>query len=407
MSLLLACLLQGAGLVPIHPVGGPWFGRDLVRVPDQDGDGLDELAVASVPLTGTGGRCSVVYVYSTGDFDVLETLRGSTCDARPLAAIAATPIWPKGALVVTNEDSGYEVLSLHDRRVCWRRLGTRPCFLNRSVAESLGDVDGDGVDDVAAVVRDANEALHVELLSGLSGIERWASPPWTGDNLTVRLAAAPDTDRDGTRELWVAVHSGGTTNGEARVELLGGRNGRPHFGTRLGIDQDGSLGDVTSIPDIDGDRVRDVAIGFWISGSSANPPSGWVDVLSGASGELLQRLTGRRGDAEFGTRLASSSSSACPTWTIAGHGDLWFDVRGGVSLFEAPAREPLAGFELPGRARGFGAALEYLPDIDGDGYEELAVTALEWEWGEADDGLVAFLDGRTLLVVRRLTPPAW
>ncbi|MBI5433386.1 MAG: hypothetical protein HZA52_11210 [Planctomycetes bacterium] len=407
MSLILACLLQSPNLEPIYTIGGPWFGQSLVRVSDQDGDRRDDLAVGSVPLTGSGGRCSVVYLYSTRDFKLLATLRGSTCDARPVAAIPATPIWPKGALVISNEDSGYEVLSLHDARVRWKRVGVRPCMLNSSAAETVGDVDGDGVGDFAGVVRAPGGDVHVELFSGLAGVVRWVSRDVWGSLVTPRLCVAPDFDGDGIGELWMVEGAGATALDTTRVELLSGRSGQSILAVLHPHESSGRSEAVASIPDIDGDRVADLALGFEVEGSTANPPSGWVDVLSGATGETIFRVDARRGDGEFGAHLAASRAAPCPRWAIAAHGDLWFDAPGCVVIVERGAREPFARFAPKGRARGFGAALEFVPDLDGDGFEELAATALEWEWEEADDGFVTILDGGSLSVIRELRPPAW
>ncbi|MHC5210356.1 MAG: FG-GAP repeat domain-containing protein [Planctomycetota bacterium] len=146
----------------------------------------------------------------------------------------------------------------------------------------LGDVDGDGHDDVAvgapAFYYAWNKAAgHVTAFSGADG-----SPIWTrtgdalGDAFGTSLARLEDRDGDGVGELAVGASGG------AYVSILSGADGAEQL--RLGGGSNVSDIDVSSAGDVDGDGVEDVAV---VMELYSLPALGGLIVFSGADGRVL------------------------------------------------------------------------------------------------------------------------
>jgi hypothetical protein len=405
MSLLLALLLQVPALTPVSTMGGPYFGDALVRVPDQDHDGRDDLAIGALPMFDGWGRCAVAYVYSTHDFSLLATLRGSSCDAHSRAALSATPIWPRGALVLGLPRGGCEVVSLHDGCSRWRHDAPDYGLFARGEVATVGDVDADGVDDFALAASCAADCrARVRLCSGLTGRVLWESEPSFEFTEFVALATLFDCTSDGVSEVvFVTGRSGlgGSPRGSPRIQMLSGRDGRVLVEREHALSCCDWRPMCAPVADASGDLVPDLLLG--VEGSGATP--GWVELLSGATLEPISRVTGRAGEGAFGQSVAVSRLGPPARWAVASHADLFRADLGAVVLFEGASGEPKARVEGEHAELGFCSGVVFLPDLDGDGWEELAASSLYPDYQPGSVGSVKILDGRTLHVIRELEPP--
>lgn len=255
-----------------------------------------------------------------------------------------------------------------------------------------------------------------------------------GKRIGHRLARIGDVDGDGCRDF-VASSYGGLWQDAfevserralkirplPRVEHLGsvrcfsGKDGQSLWvvwGTRVG-DRFGEV--VSAAGDFDGDGSADVAVGRAAPRDYAGPGGGRVgreervDVLSGIDGALLHvfdKPWGEAGDQRFGSVIAGGSDLDADGWpelaVSAPHALAVEGVTGRVDLFRSRDRGHLAAVapdprKLAPYPAASGEALGFLPDLDGDGIDELFVSIV--------DRRVDVLDGASMRVVLQIGSP--
>lgn len=140
--------------------------------------------------------------------------------------------------------------------------------------------------------------LPTALLAAIAGAARGQDTLFSiegagaGDRLGLSVAAFPDLDGDGWREIAVGepLHDGPNGSNSGRARLLSGRSGAViwNWDGEGPMDQFGQV--IQDVFDLDGDGVHDVAI------TAAHYPAGAfngrVYLYSGATGLLLHAWTG-------------------------------------------------------------------------------------------------------------------
>ncbi len=310
--------------------GGPmltdsnYFGSAVASLGDLDGDGVTDLAVGAYrDATGGHDRGAVHVLFMNANGTVKSTVK--------LASGTSG-----GPLLVNNDYFGYSVAS-------------------------LGDLDGDGVTDLAvgALNDDTGDssydtadrgAVYVLLLNANGTVKssvKLASGTNGGPDLVNRdrfgssVASLGDLDGDGVTDL-VAGASGDSTEGmysgavyvlfmnlngtvKSSVKIANGSNGGPAL-----LEYAEFGGSVASLGDLDGDGVTDLAVGAVFDHRE-----------EGFRGAAYALLMNANGTVKSSVRIAS-------------------DINGGPSL--------------PNFA-SFGRSMASLGDLDGDGVTELAVGA--------------------------------
>ena len=239
---------------------------------------------------------------------------------------------------------------------------------------------------------------------GLKATALWAlDGEIQGDRFGAAIATLPDLDGDGLPELLVGAPNrqpfGFGTKGHAYV--LSGASGavlRVHEGWNKG-DRMGHS--VAQLPDLDGDGVPDYGAGaIWaidVLGTGIEAP-GAVGIWSGADGHALQPVTGAGTWECFGAAL-----NALGDVDGDGVGDLLVTARFGGAPEGDPDQAPghvriLSGgtgallTQVAGASGGdwLGFTAVTLPDLDGDGLPDIAAGA--WAANE-ERGLVEILSG--------------
>jgi hypothetical protein len=312
------------------------FGSDLAPLGDFDGDGVPDLVAGGRNAApGNQGAIYLVLLNANGTAKQVTKLSGGS-DGMP---------------TINNGDT-----------------------FGRSIA-NLGDVDGDGVVDLAVgrygfsggvagsgavdiLFLNADRTVkRSQLIANNSG-GLAAGTLLTNERFGTGLASMGDMDGDGVTELAVGapgLNVGTAANGGAVHVLFLNSAGTVKRSTKIGNNLNGGpplqLNErfgisLANIGDLNGDGVNDLAVGASF-GLSANSPYGDVHFLMlAADGTVVGR-------------------------SLVGH-----NTGGGPTL-------------LPGTY--FGTAVENVGDIDGDGVTDLLVAANGDDTGGLDRGAIYLL----------------
>ncbi len=252
------------------------FAERIASLPDVDGDGISDLAVAA-PGAGEDEDEGVVLVVSTQRREVLHAVRGpegatrfglglaalSDLDGDGLPELAVVGVdervdryRARAALHIVSPGTGeilatplrgFEVWPPYEPALAW-----------------LPPFDGNGESERAGTIvlrRLDGPTRTLVAVDPMSGQVRWQVPlPRSGSALD--LCAGSDVNGDGARDLVLVdndfgaqLSSGGV---EGRVRVLSGRSGVLLHGTR-GLDSWGAPG-LALGPDLDGDGLEEVLV---------------------------------------------------------------------------------------------------------------------------------------------------
>ncbi len=194
---------------------------------------------------------------------------------------------------------------------------------------------------------------------------------------------AGDLDLDGVDDVLVAAPLAEQACGirSGAVVLLSGRTGA-RLALLRGHVERGAFGEaMASGSDVDGDGFVD----FAIAAPHGDTGRGYVDVVSSRTGEVLVELSAGSDAFEFGRALAF-----VPDLDGDGHDDLavsWLDAPariwsrptalcGHVHIFSSRSGRDLRALVEPSSSIGFGTCLARTPDLDGDRLDDLLIESV-------------------------------
>jgi hypothetical protein len=207
------------------------------------------------------------------------------------------------------DDEPHGVISARSPRtgdVIWRRIAKRVEMLGWDLS-TAGDQNGDGKEDIFAGAP-SEHGGRVYLLNGADGkILRAYVPPEFRASFGWYVADTADVDADGRRDLVVGNAQGASPPGDpvSKVYLVSAASGKM---LHEWVEQDAmrSFGEVVAgIGDLDGDGVGDVLIGSPRTTDVSDAAPGDVQVFSGKTFTEIRRWSGRQGGERYG-RMATS-----------------------------------------------------------------------------------------------------
>jgi hypothetical protein len=261
---------------PVRPIASPEprfagnFGDSLTSIPDLDGDGVMDIAVASYNRA--------VFVFSGATLTLLYTLHGPP--QQTYSAVTSVLGVPDldgdghGDLIVNGIQPNFvlplDAYSGATGQFLWRKLFPRLLSLG-----SMDDIDGDGVADIIVGCR----LCELEgaplfsgacwVVSGASGgiLTSYRSPnPILDGWFGASVRSLPDLDADGVPDFAVGARGEGQTKTEDRtglVYVISGESGQP-LQTLASARPlyAGFFGEVLDVvPDCNGDGRPEVVVG--------------------------------------------------------------------------------------------------------------------------------------------------
>lgn len=273
-----------------------------------------------------------------------------------------------------------------------RSINAQPMGFFGNAVASADDITGDGVADI--LVGAWNEwwydrpAGRAYVHDGATGALVYAlrSPSATAYGaFGIALASVGDLDGDGVTDLAVGAPGEGLGG---RVYLFSGATGdllRTLIGPPGGV----AFGHALALAgDADGDGTPDVLVGDYKRFSE----SGVAYVVSGATGQVLHTLTpdAAVAGAHFGRAVtggADVTGDGVADWIVAARGEGDAGISSGrVYVFSGATGETVRRLASPQPTSGgqFGLSIALCPDVTGDGAFEIAIGAgRESGWGTA------------------------
>jgi hypothetical protein len=187
------------------------MGSEVVGLGDVDGDGVDDFAASAVGNDLGGNYAGVVRVWSGADFSLLHEFVGSQFDrlGERLATLgdydgdglADVLMGSPNAKSPTGHhaEGRVEVRSGADGSLLMARFGASSSRMGDHIA-GVGDVDGDGTDDLAVTDEDGDRVL---VLGGPDGQPLVELTSQNHTDIGQGLAGLDDLDGDGGTDVFV------------------------------------------------------------------------------------------------------------------------------------------------------------------------------------------------------------
>lgn len=320
---------------------------------DLDADGVIDRAV--------GGASRTVFAFK-GTSEQLLWQRTLAAPVIDLATTDANKDTRLDLIVVTT--TGSAILDGRDGRILWEHTHDHA---QETGAWRFADLDQDGVLDLVTGTRSTSHLPpRIEARSGSTGASLWTNP-LPAPAARVTSLAMGDLDRDGVQDVAYTTQSAaeglfygaGTIDGKTGILLW--RSDMLAHGGRTTLEHDGVV-----MADVDGDRDLDVVVA--VRGGALVAPS--LRAHDGATGIVLwEKATGATILENVGLWKGFVGPSGSEALLVAGRTD------GGTQLAYLTTKGgPIASIDYPGLTH---LTDVQTAEIDGDGIDDVVLASPE------------------------------
>jgi hypothetical protein len=259
-----------------------------------------------------------------------------------------------------------------------------------------GDVNLDGIPDILVGAQEMGPFSPgmVFLYSGADGseIRNWSGNS-ASEHFGAQVANAGDVNADGIPDHIIGSPR---SNGYGRVIVISGESGQLLFEWTGAAWEDEFGSSVSGIGDLNADGYDDVMVGAYGVDDAGFNDAGQVSIFSGADGSLLRQWHGWRENHRLGYQVANMGD-----FTGDGINDVlvgnnstgwWNQTRGWAYLFDGDTGEKLYAHGGGAKAE-FGISLANVGDINGDGRMDAIIGSPRTNEFGVNMGGAAFLLG--------------
>lgn len=376
------------------------FGRHVCGLPDVNADGTDDLVVADVSFQD--GRGSV------------WTISGKD-GSRIAQALGEEKSYLGGSFFVGTDENGDripEVCSLaagqagHEILVLSGKTLERLRVIELAPLpegtfmwmEAVGDLDADGFPDAACcVVPTGTESSYIDLVSTKAGnVLHRIEVSFSRTHAGGMVAGLPDLDGDRVPDLAIATGYAQDPVSRFQAAIYSGKSGSKLYALEGSTGKAGFGRAIGSFADQDEDGVPEVVL--------VDDAAAQVRLYSGKTGTFLRQLEGTWGVLGSAERGEVATIGDLDGDGVADHG-VTVDAftSGRVFLYSAKGAKLLRTHEKPGPAEArFACAIAALGDLDSDGVRDYAIgsSAAAGGSGKGDVQTYSGASGRRLFTVR-------
>jgi len=246
------------------------------------------------------------------------------------------------------------------------------------IARSLGDVDGDGVEDFVTSAPTwapasnkvaGKDAGRVYVYSTKTGKLLWKVDGAAAEELGTGVELAGDTNKDGVPDVVAGAPGAG------RSYVYSGKDGHV-LQTLTAENKSDTFGrHVTFAGDVDHDGYDDVLVGA-PTNAAGGKDAGRAYLYSGKDGKKLATWTGEREGDAFGSTLAGyTDPRGKTTFIMIGAPAAGPHKTGRVYVYDGPGAKPRFVLESDATGAALGYMFMSIPgDLDGDGVVDLYAT---------------------------------